>query len=43
MLEPAEGQVLLRTLYLSVDPYMRKLMDTVGPGYVPPAAVALAA
>jgi len=37
--EPAEGQVLLRTLYLSVDPYMRNLMDAVGPGYAPPVAL----
>ncbi|MBW8843714.1 MAG: NADP-dependent oxidoreductase [Burkholderiales bacterium] len=34
--EPADGQVLLRTLYLSVDPYQRNLMDPVGPGYAPP-------
>jgi NADPH-dependent curcumin reductase CurA len=33
---PAEGQVLLRTLYLSLDPYMRNLMEPVGPGYAPP-------
>jgi NADPH-dependent curcumin reductase CurA len=32
---PAEGQVLLRTLWLSLDPYMRNLMDEVGPGYAP--------
>jgi NADPH-dependent curcumin reductase CurA len=31
----AEGQVLLRTLYLSVDPYMRNLMEEVGPVYAP--------
>lgn len=31
--EPGEGQVLLRTLYLSLDPYMRNLMDEVGPVY----------
>ncbi|MFK3651526.1 NADP-dependent oxidoreductase [Lysobacter enzymogenes] len=31
--EPAEGQVLLRTLYLSLDPYMRNLMDEIGPVY----------
>ncbi|QSQ13090.1 NADP-dependent oxidoreductase [Myxococcus landrumensis] len=31
-----EGQVLLRTVYLSLDPYMRNLMDEVGPGYAPP-------
>ena len=36
---PAEGQVLLRTLYLSLDPYMRNLMDEVGPGYAPPVAL----
>jgi NADPH-dependent curcumin reductase CurA len=34
--EPSEGQVLLRTLYLSLDPYMRNLMEKVGPGYAPP-------
>lgn len=33
--EPGEGQVLLRTLYLSLDPYMRNLMDEVGPVYAP--------
>jgi NADPH-dependent curcumin reductase CurA len=33
---PEEGQVLLRTLYLSLDPYQRNLMDAVGPGYAPP-------
>ena len=33
---PADGQVLLRTLNLSLDPYMRNLMDEVGPGYAPP-------
>jgi NADPH-dependent curcumin reductase CurA len=32
---PAEGQVLLRTLWLSLDPYMRNLMDEIGPGYAP--------
>lgn len=36
---PGEGQVLLRTLYLSIDPYMRNLMDEVGPGYAPPIAI----
>ncbi|MBX6320885.1 MAG: NADP-dependent oxidoreductase [Rhodospirillaceae bacterium] len=36
---PAEGQVLLRTLYLSLDPYMRNLMEEVGPGYAPPVAL----
>jgi NADPH-dependent curcumin reductase CurA len=34
--EPADGEVLLRTLFLSVDPYMRNLMAPVGPGYAPP-------
>ena len=33
---PAAGQVLLRTLSLSLDPYMRNLMEEVGPGYAPP-------
>jgi NADPH-dependent curcumin reductase CurA len=33
--EPEEGQVLLRTLYLSLDPYMRQLMDEIGPVYAP--------
>ncbi|WP_374582336.1 NADP-dependent oxidoreductase [Pseudoduganella sp.] len=33
--EPAAGQVLLRTLYLSLDPYMRELMNETGPAYAP--------
>lgn len=33
---PADGQVLLRTLHLSLDPYMRNLMEPTGPGYAPP-------
>lgn len=33
---PGKGQVLLRTLYLSLDPYMRNLMEPTGPGYAPP-------
>lgn len=33
---PGDGQVLLRTLCLSLDPYMRNLMDRIGPGYAPP-------
>jgi NADPH-dependent curcumin reductase len=37
--EPAQGQVLLRTLVLSLDPYMRNLMDPTGPGYAPPVAL----
>jgi NADPH-dependent curcumin reductase CurA len=32
---PREGQVLLRTLYLSLDPYMRNLMEKIGPTYAP--------
>lgn len=32
---PARGEVLLKTLYLSLDPYMRNVMDEVGPGYAP--------
>lgn len=28
-----KGQVLTRTLYLSLDPYMRNLMDEIGPAY----------
>jgi NADPH-dependent curcumin reductase len=31
----ADGQLLLRTLYLSLDPYMRNLMDEAGPAYAP--------
>ncbi|HJR73596.1 MAG TPA: NADP-dependent oxidoreductase [Luteimonas sp.] len=31
--EPGDGQVLLRTLYLSLDPYMRNMMDPVAPIY----------
>lgn len=32
---PGEGEVLLRTLYLSLDPYMREVMNEVGPVYAP--------
>jgi NADPH-dependent curcumin reductase CurA len=31
--EPGERQVLLQTLYLSLDPYMRQQMDAVAPVY----------
>ncbi|HVI59661.1 MAG TPA: NADP-dependent oxidoreductase [Luteimonas sp.] len=31
--EPGDGQVLLRTLHLSLDPYMRQQMDEVAPVY----------
>ena len=34
--EPAEGQLLLRTLWLSLDPYMRGRMSDA-PSYAPPA------
>src|ERR1700738_262874 len=33
--QPKEGEVLVRTLYLSVDPYMRSRMNE-GKSYVPP-------
>jgi NADPH-dependent curcumin reductase len=36
---PESGKVLLRTLWLSLDPYMRNLMDEVGPGYAPPIPI----
>ncbi|MDR7152534.1 NADPH-dependent curcumin reductase CurA [Hydrogenophaga palleronii] len=36
---PMDGQVLLQTLVLSLDPYMRNLMDPMGPGYAPPVEV----
>lgn len=35
---PADGQLLLRTLYLSLDPYMRGRMSDA-PSYAPPVAV----
>lgn len=35
---PAAGQVLLRTLYLSLDPYMRGRMSD-GPSYAAPVAL----
>jgi NADPH-dependent curcumin reductase CurA len=31
--KPNDGEVLLRTLYLSLDPYMRNVMDEVAPVY----------
>ncbi|MEW9571582.1 NADP-dependent oxidoreductase [Rhodanobacter sp. Si-c] len=37
--EPQDGQVLLRTLYLSLDPYMRNLMNAAGTSYAPAVAV----
>jgi NADPH-dependent curcumin reductase CurA len=36
--EPREGQILLRTLYLSLDPYMRGRMNE-GPSYAPPVEI----
>lgn len=36
--EPAEGQILLRTLYLSLDPYMRGRMSDA-PSYAAPVAL----
>ena len=36
--EPVQGQVLLRTLYLSLDPYVRGRMDDT-PSYSPPLAL----
>ena len=36
--KPGAGQVLLRTLYLSLDPYMRGRMSD-GPSYAPPLAI----
>src|SRR5438309_280027 len=35
---PADHQVLLRVLYLSLDPYMRGRMDE-GPSYAPPVSI----
>lgn len=36
--EPAEGQMLLRTVYLSLDPYMRGRMSDA-PSYAPPVEI----
>src|SRR5262249_61476243 len=36
--KPGPGQVLLRTIWLSLDPYMRGRMSE-GPSYVPPVPV----
>src|SRR5260370_4785436 len=35
---PGPGQMLLRTIYLSLDPYMRGRMNA-GPSYAPPVEV----
>ena len=31
--KPGEGEALLQTVYLSLDPYMRSRMSAAGPGY----------
>jgi NADPH-dependent curcumin reductase len=36
--EPGPGQILVRTLYLSLDPYMRGRMNA-GPSYAPPIEI----
>jgi NADPH-dependent curcumin reductase CurA len=36
---PQSGQVLLQTMYLSLDPYMRELMNETGPVYAPSVGV----
>src|SRR3954451_19745728 len=36
--EPGPGRMLLRTIYLSLDPYMRGRMNA-GPSYAPPVEV----
>ncbi|PIJ48728.1 NADP-dependent oxidoreductase [Erwinia sp. OLTSP20] len=36
--QPAEGEILLRTVWLSLDPYMRGRMSDA-PSYVPPTAL----
>ncbi|SFM87694.1 hypothetical protein SAMN05216516_10196 [Izhakiella capsodis] len=36
--QPAEGEILLRTVWLSLDPYMRGRMSDA-PSYVPPIAI----
>ncbi|MER5930330.1 NADP-dependent oxidoreductase [Streptomyces sp. NPDC002054] len=39
--EPAEGQILVRNTWMSVDPYMRGRMDDA-PSYIPPFALGAA-
>ena len=36
---PGDGEVLTRTLYLSLDPYMRNLMDEAGTSYASAVAI----
>ena len=38
MAKPGGGEVLCRTIYLSLDPYMRGRMND-GPSYVPPTGI----
>lgn len=37
--EPGEGELLLRTIYMSLDPYMRGRMNAEGAGYAPGVAL----
>jgi hypothetical protein len=37
--EPAHGELLLRTLYLSLDPYMRGMMNAIAPVYTRSLAI----
>lgn len=37
--QPDDGQILLRTIYLSLDPYMRNVMNEVPPVYAPSVAL----
>jgi NADPH-dependent curcumin reductase CurA len=37
--QPAEGELLLRTLYLSLDPYMRGMMNAIAPVYTRSLAI----
>ncbi len=39
MPSPGDGEVLLRTLYLSLDPYMRGMMNEVAPTYTRSIAI----
>jgi NADPH-dependent curcumin reductase len=36
---PRDGEILLRTIYLSLDPYMRELMNEVPPVYAPSVVI----
>src|SRR5688572_19900846 len=37
--QPADGELLLRTLYLSLDPYMRGMMNEIAPVYTRSIAI----